>query len=272
MVGSFDSDGTRINYTVQGTGEPVIFIHGFTVDSDWNWQAPGILDSIAKDFRVIAMDVRGHGKSAKPHSRDAYGRNILMDHLRIEKAHLVGYSMGGEITLAFLLSFPERVTKAVVGGGGWVAAGDRKHELWQTHASLLEAIPPGVSVSEQLFPGAPLDEATRRTMNANDAAALSAVAYGMLAFAVEEQALRNNTVPTMLVIGENDQFKFSADKALVAGSRMEMTVLPGQDHLSAIADPGFVRAVLEFFRAGELGPLGGHNPLPATSLTDRLLP
>ena len=257
MEGSFDSNGTRINYTIRGVGEPVIFIHGYTVDSEWNWQAPGILDSIAKHFRVIAMDVRGHGKSAKPHSRDAYGRNILldigrlMDHLTIEKAHLVGYSMGGEITLAFLLSFPERVSKAVVGGGGWVAAGDSKHELWQTHASLLEAIPGGVSVSEHLFAGATLDEATRRTMDANDTAALSAVAYGMLALAVEEQSLRNNTVPTMFVIGENDQFKFSADKALEVGSRMEMTVLPGQNHLSAIADPGFVRAILDFFHVSE---------------------
>lgn len=257
MAGSFDSDGTRINYIVQGAGEPVIFIHGFTVDSDWNWQSPGILDSVAKDFRVIAMDVRGHGNSVKPHDREAYGRNILidiirlMDHLKIERAHLVGYSMGGEITLAFLLSYPERVINAVVGGGGWVAAGDAKHELWRTRASLLDAIPDGVSVSEHLFPGAPLDEATVRTMNANDPAALSGVAYGMLELAVQEQALRNNTVPTMLVIGENDQFKFSADKALAVGSRMEMTVLPGQDHLSAIADPAFVRAIHEFLVAGK---------------------
>jgi pimeloyl-ACP methyl ester carboxylesterase len=253
--GSFlGADGTRINYIVQGAGEPVILIHGYTVDSDWNWRVPGILDSIARDFRAIAMDVRGHGKSAKPHSRDAYGRNVLddigrlMDHLMIQNAHLVGYSMGGEITLAFVLAFPERVRKAVVGGAGWMATGDSKYELWQTRASLLEAIPPGVSVSEHLFPGADLDESTRRTMDTNDPAALSAVASGMLRLALDEQALRDNLVPTMLVIGEHDQFKLSADKALQVGSRMEMTVLPGQDHLSAIADPEFARAVLAFLR------------------------
>ena len=201
------------------------------------------------------MDVRGHGASAKPHDPEAYGPEVLrdiarlMDHLGLEKANLIGYSMGGEIALAFLTAYPERVIRAVVGGGGWVEVGDPKHELWQTDAALLASLEPGGSIAEQLFPGTVFDAPTTRTFDANDARALSAAAHGMLHLALEEQALRQNEVSTLLLVGEIDHLKFSADKALAVGSNIRMHVLAGQDHLSAISDPKFARVIREFLMA-----------------------
>ena len=63
----FDSNGVKIRYTVQGEGEPVVLVHGFTASAEANWGEPGIIADLAKDFRVIAIDARGHGKSGKPH-------------------------------------------------------------------------------------------------------------------------------------------------------------------------------------------------------------
>ena len=104
-VRSFDSDGVKIAYRVDGGGPPVILIHGLTVDADLNWRTPGITEKLAKKFQVISMDVRGHGQSGKPHDRSAYGLQLvedvarLMDHLHFDRAHIVGYSMGGEIAV-----------------------------------------------------------------------------------------------------------------------------------------------------------------------------
>src|SRR6516225_11708196 len=100
----FDSNGVKIRYLVEGKGEPVLLIHGFTAGIEMQWALPGIIKELAKDYRVIALDNRGHGRSDKPHDAKKYGMEMvndairLMDHLKIKKAHVVGYSMGAMIT------------------------------------------------------------------------------------------------------------------------------------------------------------------------------
>src|SRR5688572_3495817 len=99
----FNSSGVRIRYIEQGQGEPVILLHGNGSRLE-TWIQRGILPNLSKDYRVIAFDARGHGRSEKPHDPKAYGREMaldvvrLMDHLGIKRAHIVGYSMGGGTT------------------------------------------------------------------------------------------------------------------------------------------------------------------------------
>jgi pimeloyl-ACP methyl ester carboxylesterase len=94
-----------------------------------NWDLPGTTSLLAKDHQVITMDVRGHGKSDKPKKEDAYGPELvedvvrLLDHLKIEKAHIVGYSMGGIIAGNFIVKHPDRVLSGTLGGMGWVKKG-----------------------------------------------------------------------------------------------------------------------------------------------------
>lgn len=89
---SFDSDGVKISYTERGAGPPVVLIHGWAVDSGM-WGK--VTAALAPDFRVIAIDCRGHGRSDKPHEPAAYGPKMAgdivrqLDHLRIPQAHLV---------------------------------------------------------------------------------------------------------------------------------------------------------------------------------------
>src|SRR5947209_9838012 len=79
----FDSNGVKIRYVVEGSGEPVLLIHGFTVDLDRQWRAPGLIAALTKDHKVIAYDNRGHGKSDKPHEAKQYGLEMIEDAVRL---------------------------------------------------------------------------------------------------------------------------------------------------------------------------------------------
>src|SRR5262245_47248426 len=93
----FDSNGVKIHFVVEGSGDPVLLIHGFTIDLERQWRAPGVIAALAKDHQVIAFDNRGHGKSDKPHEPKQYGLEMiedaarLLDHLQIKRAYVVGY-------------------------------------------------------------------------------------------------------------------------------------------------------------------------------------
>ncbi len=154
--------------------------------------------------------------------------------------------MGGEIVLSFVTEFPERVRRAVVGGAGWVEAEGAKYEGWRQGATALAALEPGDVITERLLPDAVFDEYTTRTLNSDDPLAASAVSSGMLDLALEERTMRTNQVPVLLLIGENDEFKYTADAALRVGSNMHMHVLPNQDHVSALRDPAFAVAIRDF--------------------------
>jgi len=126
---SFDSNGAKVSYSVQGKGEAVVLIHGWLSSGWMNWDITGVSALLAKDFQVITMDVRGHGQSDKPTKEEAYGLELvedvvrLLDHLKVSKAHIVGYSMGGIITAKFMAKHPDRVLSGTLGGMGWMKDG-----------------------------------------------------------------------------------------------------------------------------------------------------
>jgi pimeloyl-ACP methyl ester carboxylesterase len=127
--GTLDAKGVKIRYYVQGKGEPVVLIHGWLSGAWINWTLPGITALLAKDYQVISLDVRGHGLSDKPTKEEAYGPELvedvvrLLDHLKIKKAHIVGYSMGGIIAGNFIAKHPDRVLSGTLGGMGWLQKG-----------------------------------------------------------------------------------------------------------------------------------------------------
>jgi pimeloyl-ACP methyl ester carboxylesterase len=135
---TFDSNGVKIAYFVQGQGEPVVLIHGWLSSAGVNWALPGISGLLAKDHQVIALDVRGHGLSDKPTKEEAYGPELvedivrLLDHLKIKKAHIVGYSMGGIIAANFMTRHPDRVLSGTLSGMGWLKAGSGA-QSWFAH-------------------------------------------------------------------------------------------------------------------------------------------
>src|SRR5688500_7355133 len=111
----FDSNGVRIRYVEQGQGPAIVLMHGYTGTLDRHFIANGVFANLATDHRVIAMDLRGHGKSGKPHDAGSYGEEMardvvrLLDHLDIRRAHVLGYSLGAMIAGRLATMYPDRL-------------------------------------------------------------------------------------------------------------------------------------------------------------------
>jgi pimeloyl-ACP methyl ester carboxylesterase len=256
----FDSNGVKIRYTVQGEGEPVVLVHGFTASAEANWGEPGIIADLAKDFRVIAIDARGHGKSGKPHDPAAYGVNMmedvirLMDHLGILKAHIAGYSMGGGITLQAVTAYPDRFYCAILGGSGWIPPGSPFEGMMNVLAESLEqgkGLGPLIMALNPAGQPPPTAEQiaaiNARLLAENDALALAAVIRGNKTNrAVTAEMLKANRVPMLAVVGDIDPIKAAVDGMKTVASQLEVAVLPGKDHLTAVADPQLAAKMHEF--------------------------
>lgn len=252
----FESDGARIHYVVQGTGAPVVLLHGFALSAEMNWIGPGIADSLARQFTVIAVDLRGHGGSTKFHDPAAYGTALitdvvrLLDHLRIERAHVVGYSLGSRIALSFAIAHPDRVLRAVLGGQGWQPPGSPLPPHVRGWLEQLDrAARESTSVADvfERPGGSPLRPELRAGLARNDARALAAVLRSAGPLAVPEAELAAGRVPTLAVYGENDAGA-RADVEALRAVRPDVTVavIPGVDHATAMRHPGLAAAIRAF--------------------------
>jgi pimeloyl-ACP methyl ester carboxylesterase len=255
----FDSNGVKIHYSDEGKGEPVLLIHGFTADINKNWRAPGVIRGLlAKCYRVIALDNRGHGKSEKPHNPEKYGIEMvedavrLLDHLKIKKAHIVGYSMGAIITAKLLTTHPDRFLSATLGGHGGIKQGDDLSVPEKIADSLDEGKGLGPLLAALTPKGKPklsAEQAKQVSMvilAANDAKALAATARGLKELAVPQAKLKANTVPTLALIGELDPLKKGVDDLDGKLSNLKTVVIKGADHITAFAQPQFLKSLQEF--------------------------
>ena len=118
------ADGTKFHYFEMGTGTPVILIHG-SGGTALNWMQNGFGPSIAKNNRVLAIDMRGHGQTVGPDGkRQQRTPNMdldviaFLDAMGIKRAHIGGFSMGGSITGQLMARAPERFISAHFGGSG----------------------------------------------------------------------------------------------------------------------------------------------------------
>ncbi len=113
--GFFQSEGFSLRFFECGEGEPIVLIHGLGESLEgWTYQ----YDDFSKQYRVIALDLRGFGMSEVPEnvSIEDFATDVknLMDHVDIEAAHILGMSMGGLVCLAFYKMYPERVKSLIL--------------------------------------------------------------------------------------------------------------------------------------------------------------
>ncbi len=258
----FDSAGVKIRYQVTGQGEPVVLVHGFTASIENQWGLPGILSKLSKDYQVIALDNRGHGKSDKPHDPKQYGAEMigdvlrLMDHLEIAKAHVVGYSMGGFMTNYLMVHHPDRLLSATLGGAGWRKPGDTRLAVLDELAESLEA---GKGITPLILLLTPPDKPkpTEEQLTAinqmvllmNDPKALAACIRGMGNTTVTEAELKANKVPTLALIGSDDPLKVGVDELAEVMPNLKVEVIEGTDHMTAFSNPEFIDGLTAFLAA-----------------------
>lgn len=263
---TFDSNGVELHYSITGDGPPLVVLHGFAASLD-AWRMFGTIDALKGDFQVIALDVRGHGQSGKPHGVERYGLELLedvvrlLDHLEIPEVHVAGYSMGGMITLKLAATHPERVTSAVVGGFGWYRFGPPGEELMDRVADSLAAGHGIAPILEALTPvgdeppsGPQLEQLNRMLTAQNDVQALSACARGFRALELSKEELMKLKVPLVCVVGDRDRLKVDVDRLIALRDDVEAVIVPGGNHMTAALSPLFVNTIREF--AGDLEPAG----------------
>ncbi|MCC6145248.1 MAG: alpha/beta fold hydrolase [Candidatus Hydrogenedentes bacterium] len=243
----FDSDGVRIRYWDEGHGTPVILVHGFAIDALFNWRAPGVIRALRRHYRVISFDLRGHGGSDKPMTMDAYGTQMaddilrLMDHLKIVKAHVLGYSMGGFITMDLVGRHPDRLLSACIGGAGWFPEGEYP-EILQTLPASLDAGTGHMPIIQWLEANhGPLLDLRQRIANRiicfynPNCAAMARCFESLTALRGSEEDLRNNRVPVFSYVGTRDPLRIATDNLVGRASCLETLYIDGADHATTLA-------------------------------------
>jgi len=249
-------DGVRIAYESVGKGDPVVLVHGFAASRVQNWRAPGWYQTLNDaGYRVIALDCRGHGESDKPHDPASYGHDVMardvtlvMDAVGVDRALLMGYSMGGFITMHVLLSRPELLRKVVIGGVGAsyldrAAAADAVSDPARRNVIADALVEPDKSKITNVTARGFREFAEQ---DGKDRFALAACmrADRKVLGAAE---LAHSTRPVLVVCGENDVLTGPPGPLAAAFADGRAVTVAKRDHMTTVGDKVYKEAVLNFF-------------------------
>jgi pimeloyl-ACP methyl ester carboxylesterase len=233
-------DGTKIYYEVRGAGKPVLLVHGFTGDGS-SWKRGALYnDLLQKDYKVITLDMRGNGKSDKPHDSTAYDNDaeakdimLLMNLLTIKHYSVVGYSRGSIIT-ARLLVLDTRIQDAVLGGMG----ADFTNPDWPRRIMFYHALR-GDSVPQ--LKGL-IDYVQQQKL---DQLALAYLQRSQPS--TSKEALNKVNQAVLVISGDKDTDNGSASELAKLLPHSTVSTVPG-DHNHASSTKEFSTAVINFFR------------------------
>lgn len=245
-MASFKNGDVEIAYLDEGEGEPIVLVHGFASTKDVNWVSTGWVTTLTRaGRRVIALDNRGHGQSSKLYDPADYHTAkmagdvaALMDHLGIERADVMGYSMGARITAYLAADNKTYVRSAILGGLG---------------IHLVDGVGLPMSIAEALEAPSLADviDPMGRTFRAfadqtkSDRRALAACIRGSRQTLTRDEVVKIG-IPVLVAVGTKDPVAGSAHElaALIPGARA--LDIPDRDHMLAVGDKVYKAGVLEF--------------------------
>jgi pimeloyl-ACP methyl ester carboxylesterase len=242
---SFRHESIEIAYLDEGEGEPIVLVHGFASTKEVNWVAPGWVSTLTRaGRRVIAVDNRGHGQSTKLYRPADYHTDLmaqdvraLIDHLRLARVDVLGYSMGARIGAFLAVRDPDAVRSLVLGGLG---------------IRLVDGV--GLSDDIALALEAPsladVADPVGRTFRAfaeqtrSDLRALAACLRGSRQTLSPEEA-GSIQAPVLIAVGTRDEVAGAAAPlaALIPGA--QVLDIAGRDHMLAVGDRVFKAGVLD---------------------------
>lgn len=248
---TFVTEGADLRYRDLSLGEPVLLLHGY---ADRLETMEGIADSLASTHRVIALDLRGFGASTKYRDPARYGQAMvqdilaLLDHLGIERTHVVGYSMGALVAASLAERHSDRVITAVLLGGPFFPDSTRAAAVLCPFADSLEAGRGLAPMFGWVFPawGDSLLRAISDSVElANDRAALVAVLRSVPALTLNP-GITAAPVPVLAIVGTRDPLR-PMSRALVARwNGAQLVEQQGADHESILTVPAYMRRVRAF--------------------------
>ena len=245
-MASFHHRAVEIAYLDEGSGEPIVLVHGFASSKQINWVNPGWVSTLMRaGRRVIALDNRGHGQSSKLYDPAAYHSAImaedvraLLDHLEIERADVMGYSMGARTTAYLTVDHPERVRSMILGGLG---------------IRLVEGVglPEAIADALEAPSLADVSDPTGRVFRAfaeqtkSDLKALAACMRGSRQTLSREQ-VAGIGIPVLVAVGTKDDVAGSAQELAAAIPGAIALDIAERDHMQAVGDKAYKTGVIEF--------------------------
>jgi pimeloyl-ACP methyl ester carboxylesterase len=245
-MASFANGEVEIAYLDEGAGDPIVLVHGFASNKEVNWVHPGWVATLTRDGRrVIALDNRGHGASGKPYEPSAYHSatmaddvRALLDHLKIERADVMGYSMGARVTAFLAVRHHGRVRSVILGGLG---------------IRLVDGVGLPVSIADALEAPS-LDDVRDPTgrvfrifadQTKSDLRAIAACIRGSRQ-TMDRTEVATIRAPLLVAVGTKDQVAGSAQElaALIPGARA--LDIPDRDHMLAVGDRVYKAGVIDF--------------------------
>ncbi|MGB8278549.1 MAG: alpha/beta hydrolase [Methylovirgula sp.] len=247
----FTSENVRLAYIDEppaagGRGDPILLIHGFASTHAINWVFTQWVKTLTEaGRRVIALDNRGHGRSEKLYRPEDYAIPLmaedacnLLDHLKIECADVMGYSMGARIGAFLAKAHPERVRRLILGGIGEnliEGASVPRGVAEAMEAASVDALTDPVQKMFRQFA-----EATK-----SDLKALAACSRGARQ-TLSEKELGEIDMPVLIAVGTKDEVAGDPKRLGKLFPHAHMLPIPDRDHNRAVGDMVFKRGVLEF--------------------------
>lgn len=242
----FQSDGLRLAYRVVGEGAPIVLVHGFASTHDVNWVATGWSRALVDSGRrVIMADGRGHGASDKPYDEADYTLEAmagdviaLMDHLGEPGADLMGYSMGGMVSLVAAALYPDRFDRVIAAG-----IGERLLDRNKDASDVVKAL----LANDGVVVGGRAAQMFRlfADQNKQDRAALAAC-FAAVRADFPEALLARIVRPVLIVAGETDDAAGAAGPLAARIPNGTSYTVPKRDHMRTVGDKAYKDAVLKF--------------------------
>ncbi len=250
-------NGITLNYEDRGQGLPLLLIHGFPL-SNAMWQQQ--IEALSASYRVIAPDLRGFGTSditPGPYPMETFANDLvaLLDTLAIEQAVLCGLSMGGYISFAFLRDYAERIRGLILCDTRARDDSDEGKATRETNAQLVEREGANAIADRMLpnllSPNAPQErhDMLRAIIAGNSPQAIAAALRGMGMRPDSSDLLPTITVPTLLVVGEEDALSPPSEMRELQQHipDCELAVIPAAGHVANLDNPqAFNEAVSGF--------------------------
>lgn len=245
---SFTHDGVEIAYLDEGAGEPIVLVHGFASNKQVNWVQPGWVSTLTRDNRrVIALDNRGHGQSTKLYDPADYHTDLmagdaaaLIAHLGLERADVMGYSLGARISAVLAARHPGCVRSLILGG-----VGIKLIEVAGLHSDVARSLelPSIADVTD------PIGKAFRMfaEQTKSDLRALAACLRGSRQ-ALKREDLAAMPAPTLVAAGTKDDIAGSPHEFAAIFPNGRGLDITGRDHMVAVGDRIFKAGVLAFLK------------------------
>jgi pimeloyl-ACP methyl ester carboxylesterase len=249
-------DGLNIAYEIAGEGAPVVLVHGFASDRVQNWKAPGWYQTLnGAGYRVIALDARGHGESDKPYDPKFYSHDVMandvaavMQAAGVPRARLMGYSMGGFISIQLLMRNAELIERLVIGGVGESYLDSDGSRDRMNDPNVRDTIADALLAPDKSAITNPTAKGFREfaEQQGKDLRALAACMRADRRNFTRAE-LSHAQQPVLVVCGEKDDLTGAPGPLAAAFANGQAVTVPRRDHMMTVGDKVYKEAAVKFF-------------------------